>query len=304
MKVLVMGGCGFIGSHVVDVLLNEGHDVRIFDKSEESFRLALPNVDYFFGDFTDPSAFRASLEGVDAVFHFISTTFPSTASQDPQRDVRENLIGTQQLVEEMLEAGVRRLLFLSSGGTVYGLTQTVPITERHPLRPINAYGITKTAIEHTLEMYRRTQGLSPVIIRAANPFGPRQSHTGVQGVVATFMNRIANGEPIDIWGDGTVVRDYIFVRDLAKLCVLAGTTDREGTYNAGSGRGTSLLELIAALEQVSGRKFNRNFKPAPSTDVPVSILDCSAAKQDFGWSAEEDLVTGLQATWEWVSGFK
>ncbi len=304
MKILVLGGCGFIGSHLVDLLLREGHDIRIFDRSEENFRLALPDVDYRLGDFTDPVAIADALQGVDAVFHLISTTFPSTASRDPIRDVRENLIGTQQLVEAMLEAGISRLLFLSSGGTVYGITETVPIPETHPLRPINAYGITKVAIEHFLEMYRRTRGLSPIVVRASNPFGPRQSHTGVQGVVTTFLNRIAHGEPVEIWGDGSVVRDYIYVRDLARFCAIAGTSDREGVYNAGSGQGTSLLDLLETMKQVTGLSFERNFRPAPPTDVPVSVLDCSAAKRDFGWSAEQDLSAGLQATWAWISGFK
>ncbi|WP_299868625.1 NAD-dependent epimerase/dehydratase family protein [uncultured Roseobacter sp.] len=304
MKILVLGGCGFIGSHVVDVLLREGHDVRIFDRNEESFRLSLPGVDYRRGDFTDPVAIADALQDVDAVFHLVSTTFPSTALRDPRRDVRENLIGTQQLVEVMLDVGIKRLLFLSSGGTVYGITETVPIPETHPLRPINAYGITKVAIEHYLEMYRRTRGLSPIIVRASNPFGPRQSHTGVQGVVATFLNRIANGTPVEIWGDGTVVRDYIYVQDLARFCVQAGTSEREGVYNAGSGQGVSLLDLLSAMEQVTDLGFERNFRSAPPTDVPVSVLDCSAAKRDFGWSAEENLAAGLKATWAWVSGFQ
>lgn len=302
MKILVLGGCGFIGSHVVDALLRDGHEIRIFDRNEESFRLALPSVEYRLGDFTDQAAVRDAVEGMEAVFHLVSTTFPSTAALDPKRDVRENLLGTQQLVEAMLDANVSRLLFLSSGGTVYGITETVPIDETHPLRPINSYGITKVAIESYLEMYRRTRGLSPIIIRASNPFGPRQGHTGVQGVVATFLNQIVNGAAVEVWGDGSVVRDYVFVRDLARFCALAGASGKEGVYNAGSGRGTSLVELLAAMEDVTGRAFERRFKPAPATDVPVSVLDCSAALETFNWSAETDMLTGLQETWDWIMG--
>jgi UDP-glucose 4-epimerase len=241
---------------------------------------------------------------MDAVYHLVSTTFPSTASQDPKRDVRENLIGTLQLLEVMIEEGVTRLLFLSSGGTVYGIPETIPISESHPLRPISSYGITKVAIEHNLEMFRRTKGLSPIIIRASNPFGPRQAHTGVQGVVATFLNRIANNEAIEVWGDGSVVRDYIDVRDLARLCVVAGTSQREGVYNAGSSKGTSLVELLTVMEQVTGRDVVAGFKPASSTDVPVSILDCTAAERDFGWKASRNLDEGLATTWNWVLSLK
>jgi len=300
MMVLVIGGCGFIGSHVVDRLLGAGHQVSIFDRREENFRLALPGVRYFLGDFTEKSAISEAVQGIDVVFHLVSTTFPSTAGLDPKRDVRENLIGTQQLIEVMLEANVRRLIFLSSGGTVYGIPESTPIAETHPLRPISAYGITKTAIEHNLEMFRRTAGLSPLTVRASNPFGPRQSHTGIQGVVSTFLSRIANGEPIEIWGDGSVVRDYIDVRDLADFCVLAGMSEKEGFYNAGSGRGTSLIELLEVMEEITGRKVMREFKPARLTDVPVSVLDCSAAKRDFGWTAERNIHASLKATWEWI----
>ncbi len=304
MKILVIGGCGFIGSHVVDALLRGGHSVRVFDHSREKFRLSLPGVEYLQGDFTDRVAIEQAVLGMDAVYHLVSTTFPLTASQDPQRDVRENLIGTLQLVEIMLQAGVRRLLFLSSGGTVYGIPEVTPIVEKHPLRPISSYGITKVAIEHNLEMFRRTCGLSPIIIRASNPFGPRQGHTGVQGVVATFLNQIANGATIEIWGDGSVIRDYIHVHDLAELCVTSGTSDREGAYNAGSNTGTSLVELLSAMEQVTGRDVIKVFKPARATDVPVSVLDCSAAERDFGWKASQDLHEGLAQTWKWVLSLK
>ncbi len=304
MRVLVLGGCGFIGSHVVDLLLLEGHDVTVFDRNEERFRLALPSVEYRRGDFNDVEAISDALRGVDAVFHLVSTTFPSTASLDPQRDARENLLGTLQLIETMLEADIKRLLFLSSGGTVYGITNTVPISESEPLRPINAYGITKVAIENYLELYRRTRGLSPIVVRASNPFGPRQSHTGVQGVVATFLNRISNKEPVEVWGDGSVIRDYIYVRDLARFCVVSGTSGSDGVYNAGSGNGTSLLDLLESMEKVVGFEFERSFKPAQRTDVPISILDCSAAQRDFGWRAEKDFVAGLRETWAWVAGLR
>jgi UDP-glucose 4-epimerase len=304
MKILVIGGCGFIGSHVVDVLLQQGHSIRIFDQSAEKFRLALPGVEYLQGDFSNRDAMVSAVSGMDAVYHLVSTTFPSTASQDPKRDVRENLIGTLQLVEVMLEEGVTRLLFLSSGGTVYGIPESTPISESHPLRPISSYGITKTAIEHNLEMFRRTKSLSPIIIRASNPFGPRQGHTGVQGVIATFFNRIANDEYIEVWGDGAVVRDYIDVRDLAQFCVVAGTSEKEGVYNAGSNNGTSLIELLTMMEQVTGREVAKKFKPGRPTDVPVSVLDCTAAERDFGWKASRNLYDSLETTWKWVLSLK
>lgn len=300
MKVLVIGGCGFIGSHVVDALLRAGHGVRVFDRQAERFRPPLPGVDYRYGDFNDRMAVAEAVAGVDSVFHLVSTTFPGTANLDPKTDVRDNLIGTLQLIETMLGLDIPRLMFLSSGGTVYGIPEQVPIPETHPLRPINSYGIVKVAIEQYLEMYRRTRKLSPLIIRASNPFGSRQGHTGIQGVVSTFLNQIAAGEPIEIWGDGTVVRDFLDVRDLAQLCVIAGTSEREGVYNAGSGTGTSLIELLETIRRTTGREVAPRFRPGRPIDVPVSILDCSAAAQDFGWRTAIPLDQAIADMWQWL----
>ena len=299
MKVLVIGGCGFIGSHVVDALLAAGHAVRVFDRQAERFRPPLPGVDYRFGDFGDRMAVAEAVAGVDAVFHLVSTTFPGTANLDPKTDVRDNLIGTLQLVETMLGLEIPRLLFLSSGGTVYGVPEQVPIPEDHPLRPINSYGIVKVAIENYLMMFHRTRGLHPVIVRASNPFGTRQGHTGIQGVVSTFLRQIAEDETIEIWGDGSVVRDYLDVRDLAEFCVIAGTSPLQGIYNAGSGTGTSLTELLDAIRGTTGRQIAPRFRPGRSIDVPVSILDCSAAERDFDWHARHSLRDSLADAWAW-----
>src|SRR5947209_3941801 len=162
MKVLLIGGSGFIGSHVVDKLLAYEHSVRVFDGRPERFRPPLPGVDYRFGDFGDKMALIEALTGMDVVFHLLSTTLPGTADLDPKTDIKENLIGAINLFDSMHSLHIGRILFLSSGGTVYGIPETVPIPETHPLRPISSYGIVKASIEHYLEMYRRTRGFSPV----------------------------------------------------------------------------------------------------------------------------------------------
>ena len=300
MKVLVTGGSGFIGSHVVDKLLAFGHSVRVFDRQPERFRAPLPGVDYRFGEFADKMAVVEALTGVDAVYHLLGTTLPGTADLDPKTDVRDNLIGAINLFELMQGLGLRRILFLSSGGTVYGIPDTIPIPETHALRPINSYGIVKASIEHYLEMYRRTRGFSPIVVRASNPFGPRQAHTGIQGVISTFLRRVLAGESIEIWGDGSVVRDYFDVRDLAELCVRAGTSRSEGAYNAGSGFGLSINDIIEAIRKVTGSNFETVYKPGRSIDVPCSVLDCSCAKKDFGWECKTGFDSGLRNTWNWL----
>jgi UDP-glucose 4-epimerase len=300
MRVLVIGGNGFIGSHIVDRLLARGHSVRVFDRQPERFRAPLPSVDYCLGDFADRMALVEALTGTNAVYHLVSTTLPGTADLDPKTDVQDNLVGAISLLESMRRVGLSRILFLSSGGTVYGIPETIPIPETHPLRPIGSYGIVKATIEHYLDLYRRTRGISPVIVRASNPFGPRQAHSGVQGVISTFLRRVLSGADIEIWGDGTIVRDYLDVGDLAEICVRAGTSGKEGAYNAGSGYGLSINEIVQAIRKVTGRDFNTVYKPARPIDVPRSVLDCSRARNDFGWKCETQFESALYTTWEWL----
>ncbi len=300
MKVLVLGGCGFIGSHVVDQLLAGQHTVRVFDRQPERFRPPLRGVDYRMGNFGDRMALIDALSGVDAVVHLVSTTFPGTADLDPKTDVIDNLAGTITLLDCMGGLGISRVLFLSSGGTVYGIPDTVPIPEHHPLRPINSYGIVKVAIEHYLEMYRRTRALSPIIVRASNPYGPRQGHKGVQGVVTTFLSRLLANEQIEIWGDGSVVRDYLHVVDLAELCARMISSPKVGAYNAGSGVGTSVTEIVDVLRRVTDRKIDPVYKAGRALDVPRSVLDIERAGIDFGWSPRIALDAGISETWDWM----
>ncbi len=300
MKVLVLGGNGFIGSHVVDALLLQGHTVRVFDRQPERFRAPLAGVDYRFGSFADRMAVIDALAGTEAVLHLVSTTFPGTADLDPRTDVQDNLLNTISLLDSMQSLGIRRLLFLSSGGTVYGIPESVPIPESHPLRPISSYGIVKVAIEHYLEMYRRTRGLSPLIIRASNPYGPRQANVGVQGVISTFLRRVKTGDAIEVWGDGQIMRDYIHVADLAALCATATKGPVEGTFNAGSGVGITVNEIIARVAEVTGSAVAPVYKPGRAIDVPRSVLDVHQAKEVFGWQAQTGLRDGMAQTWDWL----
>ena len=300
MRALVLGGCGFIGSHLVDALQVAGHTVSVFDRAGERYRHPVPGVDYMVGDFADKMALAEALSGKDVVFHLVSTTFPGTANMDPKADVTGNLISTLNLIEMMNSIGIRRLVYLSSGGTVYGPTPSHPIPEDHPMNPISSYGIVKVAIERYLEMFRASHGLQPISIRAANPFGPRQGHTGVQGVISTFMRRMRDGQRIEIWGTGHVVRDYLYVSDLAALCVAAAESDLCGAVNAGSGEGRSLLELIDALANVSGQVIVPDFMPSRKIDVPYSVLDIAKAREMLCWQPVIDFRDGLRTTWHWI----
>lgn len=300
MKILVIGGCGFIGSHVVDQLLAKGHTVRVLDCQPERYRAPLCSVEYVFGDFTDGAQTLHALTGVDAVMHLASMSVPGAADLDPSADVRNNLLGTLSVLENMTRAGVARILFLSSGGTVYGPPDVVPTPEDHPLRPISSYGIVKSAIEHYLQSFGATRGLSSVSIRASNPYGPRQGHIGVQGVISTFLKRAVAEEPIEIWGDGSVVRDYLHVGDLAKVCTLAIESEKTGPYNAGFGQGVTLTRIVDILQEVIGRDITVVFKPARKIDVAKSVLDVTRARVDFGWTCQIGLRDGMENTYRWL----
>jgi UDP-glucose 4-epimerase len=213
-------------------------------------------------------------------------------------------VATVQLLEVMRATEVRKLVYLSSGGTVYGIPETEVVPETHPLRPISSYGIVKVAIENYLFMEHKLHGLQHVVLRASNPYGPRQGHTGVQGIIGTHLWRTARGEPVEIWGDGSVVRDFIHVRDLAELCATAVQSDVAGCYNAGSGTGASVAQIVDSISRTvecSGRTpMVPVYKPGRSLDVPRVVLDITRACRDFDWVPKIGLDEGIAESWQWV----
>jgi UDP-glucose 4-epimerase len=299
MRLLVLGGTGFIGSHVVDQVLLRGHQVLIVSRRPEPFRAPLPNVSYLSVDYRQTEDLRLALRDCDAVLHMVSSTVPATGDEHPRLDVNDNLVAIISLMELMLAEGVRRLVYLSSGGTVYGVPDVVPIPENHPLRPINSYGIVKVAAESYIKLFSRTRGLSSIVLRPSNPYGKRQAKDGKHGLISTILRRALASQSVEIWGDGSIVRDYLHVEDLARLAVMAVESDVTGTFNAGSGQGTSVRELIGLAEEVTGRRLDVNFGPQRSVDVPVSVLDVSNAREVFGWEPEIALREGVARTWEW-----
>jgi UDP-glucose 4-epimerase len=299
LRVLVLGGCGFIGSHVVDRALAAGHQVRVLSRRPDPTRPPLPEVDYRLAAFEDLPALTKALQGCDAVLHLISTSNPASAESDPLGDVTGNLLGTIRLVQAMRAVGVLRLVYVSSGGAVYGPPQTLPIPERHPLRPIGSYGIVKSAIESYIAAAAQ-QGLVATVIRPANAFGPRQTASGNRGFITTALLRLAQDAPLDIYGDGKVVRDFLAVTDLADLCLQALQRGAGLTLNAGSGVGRTLIEVLTSIAQVTGRKPQVTHLHARGFDVPVSVLDITQARERLGWKPRITFEDALAETWDWV----
>ena len=301
MRVLVIGGNGFIGSHLTDALLARGHRVRSFDRFSERYRQPLSGVEYVLGDFGDQAAVMNALEGVDIVFHLASATVPGTSNHDPASDVRSNIIGTLGILDACVKRGVGRVVYASSGGAVYGIPEVTPTPENRAALPISSYGITKLCVEKYLHLYRHLHGLDYVVVRPSNPYGPRQNPEGIQGAVGVFLGRVAKGLPITIWGDGSVVRDYLHVRDLAAGMCAAAFADVPGRiFNLGSGEGVSLRGLISIIEDVVQETVAVENLPARAFDVPEIRLDIRCAEDALDWHPTIGLREGIAETWPFV----
>jgi UDP-glucose 4-epimerase len=291
-RVLVTGGGGFIGGHLVGGLLSTGAEVGNLDFIPG--RHTHPRLIHWPGSFLDPSLVREALVGVDTLYHLAATNFPRESNRDPRRDAEENLIGTLGLLDMAVAAGVRRVIFCSSGGTVYGPTDTVPIAEDHPTSPISAYGIVKLSIEKYLRLYAVQAGIETLSLRLANPYGPHQNIRKAQGALTTFCHRALLDEPIEIWGDGTVERDYIHIDDVTRAMLLAGASPLSGTeINIGSGQGTSLNTLLAEIEAALGRPVRRRYLDGRAFDVPRNHLDIRRAASQLDWQPEVTLRDGI-----------
>jgi UDP-glucose 4-epimerase len=304
MKCLILGGAGFIGSHLAEGLLQTGHHVRIFDRPNvirPSILATDRRVEWLEGDFTNEEDVSRILAGCDAIFHLAYTTLPRSSNDNPIYDVQTNLIGSLRLLDLAKAAAVRKIIFVSSGGTVYGATLSDPIAETHPTDPIVSYGITKLAIEKYLHMYSALYGVDYCVLRLANPFGERQRVAAAQGAVTVFLHKALHGETIEIWGDGSVRRDYIYIKDVVDAFLRALSHDgAQRVFNIGSGQGRSVNEILGAIEQVLGRPVARVYKPARSFDVPSNVLDISRARDILGWAPAIPFSEGLARTLHWL----
>jgi UDP-glucose 4-epimerase len=300
---LILGGCGFIGRAVARQLASCGAHVVLAGRAPPvgiSLHDWPGRVEYRAFDLADTS-WEQLIEGASVVHHYAWTSLPASANADPARDLTENVIPTLRLLDAMRRHGAAspRLVFASSGGTVYGRLQHVPVPEEHPLQPITAYGVGKAAVELYAYQYRALYGLDCRIARISNAFGAEQNAGRGQGAVTVFVQKALAGAPIEIWGDGEVTRDYIHVSDVAQgLITLAGASLPAGpwTFNIGSGTGTSLNSLIAELELQLGYRLDIRRGEHRLFDVPISVLDVSSAKNVLGWQPRLSFAEGLART--------
>jgi UDP-glucose 4-epimerase len=303
MKVVIMGGGGFLGSHLSETLLAQGEEVQVFDQPSARYLeySSQRGAKILTGNFLDPSAVSDAISDCDVVYHLVSATVPQTSNENPRYDVEINLIGTLQLLELIRKSHVKKIIFSSSGGTVYGIPQEIPIKENHPTDPISSYGIVKLAIEKYLHLYWTLYGMDYCILRISNAYGARQPITPTQGAIAAFLGKAADKEEIIIWGDGTVLRDYIYASDIANAFLRASLYQGElKVFNIGSGHGHSLNDIVGAIENITQVPLQIKYLTGRRFDVPVNVLDITRAKSHLGWEPKVRLEEGVLSAFEWM----
>ena len=294
-----------MGRHLGSRLLREGHHVRCFSRSEGVHSDGIINgaCTHQLIDFRDQVDFRPLIDGCDTVIQLISTRIPSSSNADPIADVTENLIPMLRLFKAMPECGIKKFIFPSSGGTVYGNPRYQPIDEEHPTNPIVSYGATKLAIEKFAHAHLGSQDIKTTILRISNPYGPGFSIGSPQGAIGSFLHQAINNSPITIWGDGNVVRDYIYIDDVMESFLAAlRYNGPETIFNISTGRGHSLLDIVKEIEIAIERPVVLNFREGRAFDVSSNILSNNRACTQLNWHPDTSLQTGLVHTATWLKG--
>ena len=303
-KALVIGGNGFIGSHLVDALARDGHDVTAFDRfSSVQPTFTSPNVTVMPGEFLSRSDLDEAVRGQDFVFHFLSTTSPATAESDPTLDIRTNVAQTVELLESCVGAGTERFYFASTGGAIYGPQGKADYSENDRALPISPYGIGKLSIEHYLHYFRTKHNLKSTALRISNPYGTRQKANKKQGLIPIALRQSSLGRPVVRMGPGSMVRDYVFVEDLVRMITpLVGVETEFDLYNLGSGLGHSVNEIIEAIERVVGNEFAVEQRPIPATFIDRVVLNTQRYREEFPSIVLTPLEDGIRKTHDEIRG--
>ncbi|WP_304073545.1 NAD-dependent epimerase/dehydratase family protein [Maricaulis maris] len=299
-RIAITGGAGFLGQHVSRAILSAGHEVVNFDLSPSPVAGVQNHIESVFA----PALDEALLEGVDALIHLAWIGKPGSPDVSFEGDAHQNVVGSLRMVEAAKRGGVKMVVFASSGGTVYGAEAKACSVESDPLAPINAYGAGKAAFEAYLNAWGRANGVRTVTLRIANPYGPGQLPDRGQGFVANAVARALDGQTLQIWGDGKVVRDYVYITDVADAFVSALTSEKGGVFNIGSGIGWSLNEIVEHINKTLGQAIRVDYQHGRTIDVPINVLDNTKAQRDLGWNAAEGLSTGVELTARWMKSWQ
>jgi UDP-glucose 4-epimerase len=306
VNILVTGGAGFIGSHIADACIAGGHGVTIIDDLSMG---KMENV-HPEATFVQMDIRSSDLPGIfekgrfDAVVHLAAQMDVRKSVDDPVFDASVNILGTLNLLEQAKRFGVRKFIFASTGGAIYGEQEKFPADETHPLRPISPYGISKLAIEKYLYYYHEVFGLSYVALRYGNVYGPRQNPHGEAGVIAIFTSKLLAGEQPVINGDGLQTRDYVYVGDVVKANLFALRYDKAGIFNVGTGIETNVNELFTILKELTRASCAEKHAPAKKGEQLRSVLDARLLQKTASWSASMPLKEGLRKTVEYFQAKK
>ena len=299
MKVLVTGGAGFIGSHLVDRLITEGHEaIAVDDLSSGSAAHVHPQAAFYRTDIRDSQALSDILtrEKPQVVFHHAAQAGVRYSVANPVHDASVNVIGLLNLLEACQHHRTERFIFASSGGAIYGEQETFPADATHPLQPVSPYGVSKLACEHYLRCFHSVHGLSYAALRYANVYGPRQSTRGESGVIALFADRLLRGEPVHINGDGCQTRDFVYVDDVVEANVLAMQSNVHGALNVGTGVETSINDIFVHLKGFTRSSVHPEYAPAKAGEQRRSVLDISRIARQLDWRPRTALPDGLART--------
>ena len=298
MNILVTGGAGFIGSHVVDAYIENHHNVVIIDDLSRGRKEYInPKATFHQISISDPQlANIIQKESIEVINHHAAQISVSDSVKNPVKDAESNIIGTLQLLQNAVECGADKFIFASTGGAIYGEQDYFPARENHPQKPTSPYGLSKLSAEGYLRFYKEQYGLKFIIFRYGNVFGPRQNPNGEAGVVAIFYNRLLKGQAPIINGDGEQTRDYIFVRDIAHANLLALNLDGSDTFNVGTGQETSVNELTHLILEVAESDIDVQTSKKNNFEQRRSSLDCKKLKVSLNWSPKVSLKEGLSET--------
>ena len=296
-SIAVLGGLGFIGSHICRALVSAGYPVRAIDRQESPIdrgRDIAHLLEIRRGDMASTSEILSALEGASVLIHLVHSTVPGGSMSDPSADITDNVAATARLASQLGSTGIRKIIYISSGGTVYGVNNSARIVETEPTNPISSYGITKLANEKYLQMFAALHDIRCTVLRPANVYGPQQRLDKGQGIIGTLVSRALNGEAIEIWGTGEVVRDYLFIDDMVTgILHMLEYPGKMNIFNVGSGLGYSVADILVMLRRQLGTLPEIVYKPARGFDAPSNVLDTSLLERETGWHAKVPLNEGI-----------
>ena len=308
MNIVILGAAGFIGTNLtLKLAKNRENIITVVDEKMEYFNafIDLPNVKKSLLFFNQNADFSEVLDGQDVVYHLISTNNPTSSNKDIGHDITDNIKISINILETCVSKHIKKIVFLSSGGTVYGKTVSFPIKEESVTNPITTYGIQKLTIEKLLFLYHYVHGLEYAVIRLSNPYGPYQRPNGKLGVVTTFIHKALNGEKLVVYGDGSVIRDYIYISDaIDAIITIANNECEDRIFNLGSGEGTSINDIINIIGKVLHIPMEVEYVDGRTVDVPINVLDTSKYERYYGKLNLKSLEEGISLTMQFLKNSK